>query len=240
MDALSLPALTPTRLRVQKALIKLCAGRESRARAILGLSERQLGELDRNRELGHAHALPASKVYTGVLYEALDYGSLSPTARRRADQSVLVASALWGAVHLDDLIPSYRLSGDVTLPRLGPVAAVWRKPLTTALPGAADGDVIFDLRSGVYAKMWSPSAEVLEQTAVGRVLQQRPDGSRVVVSHHNKATKGRLVRALVSGKANPSSVVDLATTIERVGFGVELHKGQPGKPMVLDVVVDDA
>jgi hypothetical protein len=44
---------------------------------------------------------------------------------------------------------------------------------------------------------------------------------------------------LVSGRANPGSVVDLATTIERVGFGVELHKGQPGKPVVLDVVVDD-
>ena len=239
LDALSLPVLNPTRVRVRTALVKLCQGRESRARKVLGLSERQLAELDRNRDLEQARALPASQVYTGVLYEALDYRSLRPTARRLADQWVLVASALWGAVRLDDLIPAYRLSGDVALPRLGPVTAVWRRPLQTALPEAADGGVIFDLRSGVYAKMWAPGPDHVEQTVVGRVLHERPDGSRVVVSHHNKATKGRLVRALVSARTNPKTVVELADAIERVGFAAELHHGPPGKPSTLDIVVGD-
>jgi cytoplasmic iron level regulating protein YaaA (DUF328/UPF0246 family) len=239
LDALSFPALNPTRVRVQTALIKLCAGRESRARTILGLSERQLDELDRNRDLEHGRALPAAQVYTGVLYEALDYESLRPAAQRRVNHGVLVSSALWGMVRLDDLIPSYRLSGDVALPRLGPISAIWRKPLQIALPDAAGGGVIFDLRSGIYAKMWSPAPDLLEQTVIGRVLQERADGSRVVVSHHNKATKGRLVRALASGRTNPSTVTDLATTIEQAGFGAELHDGQPGRPASIDIVVND-
>jgi cytoplasmic iron level regulating protein YaaA (DUF328/UPF0246 family) len=240
LDRLSLPALNPTRVKVRDALVRLCGGRESRARQVLGLSERQQVELEQNRDLGHAHALPASHVYTGVLYEALSHASMTMAARRRADRSVLVSSALWGAVRLTDSIPSYRLSGDVRLPRLGPVTGLWRRPLAAAMQEAhgADGTVIFDLRSGVYAKMWSPDADSAPDTAVGRVLLQRPDGSRSVVSHHNKATKGRLVRALVSERAQPHSVIDLATAVERAGFVVELQQRPSGQPWLMDVVVD--
>jgi cytoplasmic iron level regulating protein YaaA (DUF328/UPF0246 family) len=98
--------------------------------------------------------------------------------------------------------------------------------------------VIFDLRSGVYAKMWTADADSAPDTAVGRVLHQRPDGSRSVVSHHNKATKGGLVRALVSGRAQPRSVIDLATAVEGAGFVVELQQRPSGQPWLMDVVVD--
>ena len=206
---------------------------------MLRLSARQIDELDRNRELAEPRALPASEVYSGVLYAALDYSSLTPAARKRADRWVLVSSALWGAVHLSDPIPSYRLSGDVSLPRLGPVATLWRKPLTRAIPRVAADGVVLDLRSGTYAKMWSPDAELAPRTAVARVLHQRPDGSRTVVSHFNKATKGRLVGALVSQGKTPRSVPELVDLISALGFATELSEGCPGKPWSLDVVVDE-
>ena len=38
-----------------------------------------------------------------------------------------VTSALFGLVRPGDRIPAYRLSGDVSLPGLGPVAGVWRQ-----------------------------------------------------------------------------------------------------------------
>ena len=180
-----------------------------------------------------------SEVYTGVLYAALDYPTLTAAARRRVDRWVLVFSGLWGAVHLDDAIPAYRLSGDVTLPRLGPVATLWRKPLAAAIPAAAGDGVVLDLRSGTYAKMWAPDAELASRTVVARVLQERPDGSRAVVSHHNKATKGRLVRALASQGKTPRTVEDLAALIESLGVTTELHQGRPGKPWSLDLVVDE-
>jgi len=239
IEALSLPKLTPTRERVRSTLAKLSAGRESRARDVLGLTPRQVAELDRNRELLDARAFPASEVYTGVLYAALDYPTLTGAARRRVDQWVLVFSGLWGAVHLDDAIPAYRLSGDVTLPRLGSVAALWRKPLATVIPEAAGDGVLLDLRSGTYAKMWAPNPDLAERTVVARVLQERPDGSRAVVSHHNKATKGRLVRALVSQENTPQTVEDLTALIESQGVIAELHASEPGKPAGLDIVVDE-
>lgn len=240
LDALSMPELNATRRRVLAALVKLAGGRESRAREVLGLSARQVDELDRDRELADTpNALTASQVYTGVLYAALDHDSLTPAARRRADAWVLISSALWGAVRLSDVIPAYRLSGDVTLPRLGPVASLWRKPLGAVMPDAAGSGVVLDLRSGTYAKMWTPDAALASRTAVARVLHERPDGSRGVVSHFNKATKGRLVRALVSQSSAPASVPALAELIESRGFTAELREGRPGKPWSLDVVVDE-
>ncbi len=239
IGALSFPELTPTRERIRAAVVRLSAGRQSRAREVLGLTPRQTDEIDRNRELLAAMAVPASQVYTGVLYAALDYPTLTVAARRRVDQWVLVFSGLWGAVHLNDAISTYRLSGDVTLPRLGSVAAAWRKPLATVIPEAAGDGVVLDLRSGTYAKMWSPNAELAERTVVARVLQERPDGSRAVVSHHNKATKGRLVRALASQEKTPQTVEDLAALIESRGVIAELRAGRPGKPWALDIVVDE-
>lgn len=239
IDALSSPGLNPTRTKVRDALVKLSSGREERAREVLGLSANQSEELIRNRELADPRALQAAQVYTGVLYAALDYFTLTAAARRRANEWVLVSSALWGAVRLDDAIPAYRLSGDVTLPRLGGIPKIWRTPLGTAMKDAAASGVVFDLRSGVYAKMWTPDGEVAEHTAVGRVLLQRPDGSRTVVSHHNKATKGLLVRALVSQAKQPQTVEALAELIERLGFTAELGDWRPGKPHALDVVVSD-
>ncbi len=239
IGAVSLPTLTPTRERIRASLAKLCAGRESRARDVLGLTPRQTEELDRNRELLDARALPAAQVYTGVLYAALDYASLTAAARRRVDQWVLVFSGLWGAVHLDDAIPAYRLSGDVTLPRLGSVTALWRKHLAIAMREVAGEGVILDLRSGTYTRMWAPDPELAERTVVARVLQERPDGSRSVVSHHNKATKGRLVRALASERNPPPTVEALAALIEAHGVITELHPGRTGKPWALDLVVDE-
>ena len=54
---------------------------------------------------------------------------LDTAAKRRATSRVAVTSSLFGLVRPADRIPAYRLSGDATLPGLGPVAGVWREHL---------------------------------------------------------------------------------------------------------------
>ncbi|MFD5321355.1 peroxide stress protein YaaA [Streptomyces sp. NPDC127098] len=235
--ALSSPELGPAREAVLDELVELCAGDEVKAREVLGLSERQGAEMARNAALRSAPARPAGDIYTGVLYDALDLASLDTAARRRARASLLVFSGLWGVVRITDRIPAYRCSGGVRLPGLGALAAHWRGPLASVLPAVAGEGPVLDLRSSAYAAMWRPAGEVADRTVTVRVLQSRiVDGveRRSVVSHFNKATKGRLVRELLLAGPLPRTPRRLVEALRDLGYRVE--EAAPGR---LDVVVTE-
>ena len=167
-----------------------------------------------------------------MLYAALDYASLPAAARRRVDRWVLVFSALWGAVHLDDTIPPTDCPATSASPGSDRWQPLWRKPLAAGIPDAAGLTRDPRPQVGTYAKMWTPDARARRaQTVVARVLQERPDGSRAVVSHHNKATKGRLVRALALQRKTPRTAEALADLIESLDVVAELQPGIPGQPV---------
>lgn len=208
--SLSLPRLTKTRERVLTALERLCGGRRERARQVLGLSPGQVEEIARNRELRTAPTLPASRLYTGVLYDNLDLATLDPD---RAARSILIFSGLWGALRVTDRVPAYRLAMGVKLPRLGALAAVWRPVLTTALP--AEGLVI-DMRSAPYAAAWRPEAVKV------RVFREQ-EGKRTVVSHMAKATRGVVARDLLRDVADPATPEELVKTLVDLGYAAELN-----------------
>ncbi|MER6941878.1 peroxide stress protein YaaA [Nocardioides sp. NPDC000441] len=79
--------------------------------------------------------------------------------------------------------------------------------------------LLVDLRSGTYAAFWRPE-DVAARTATVRVLHEH-NGQRKVVSHFNKATKGRLVRALLESGANPRTPTKLAHAFHDLGWTVE-------------------
>ncbi|WP_314172514.1 peroxide stress protein YaaA [Streptomyces winkii] len=242
--ALSLPGLGPAREEVLEELVGLCCADEEKARDVLGLSEGLRGEVARNARLRSAPARPAGEIYTGVLYDALGLATLSPAAKRRAARSLLVFSGLWGAVGIKDRIPSYRCPGGVRLPGLGALSTHWREPLAAVLPEAAGTGPVLDLRSTAYAQMWRPKGELAERTVTVRVLQSAVvDGveKRTVVSHFNKATKGRIVRALLEDGAAPGTPAALVEAVRGLGYVVEEPAAgrKPGKPRALDVVVSE-
>ena len=241
--SLWLPGLAAARERVLKKLVAMCARSSARSiadsLAVLGLSAGQRDEIARNAALREAPAGPASEIYTGVLYEALDPATLDGPARAWLDRSAVVFSGLWGVVRLGDRIPAYRCSVGVTLPApVGGLTAYWKKALRAALDEATAGAPVLDLRSGAYAAMWAPGGNA----AALRVLHERTVGGvakRSVVSHFNKATKGRLVRALAVESAAPVSVDDLVTALRDLKFTVEERPAPVTGPRQLDVVVTD-
>ncbi len=242
--SLSLRGLGPARETVLAELVELCSGDEDKAAEVLGLSPGLRGEIAKNAGLRTAPTRPAGEIYTGVLYDALDLATLTPAAREAARRSLLVFSGLWGAVRVDDAIPSYRCSMGVRLPGLGALGAYWRGPMAEALPEAAGDGLVLDLRSAAYATAWKPKGELAERTATVRVLQSRiVQGveKRSVVSHFNKATKGRLVRDLLSAGYEPASPAELAEALRALGYAVEgdAAPAKAGKPYALDVVVTE-
>ena len=235
LAGLSHPALTPNRTVVLDALITLCSGQTSKARSALGLGPRQSGEIAHNAQLRRAPTAPAIEIYTGVLFEALAADTLGAAARKRLDAHALIASALFGFVTPSDRIPSYRLSGDVTLPGVEPLPIHWRAALSAIL--ASYSGVILDLRSGVYTKLGPIPPEAAHRSFVGRVLLER-NGKRSVVSHHNKATKGRIVRSLVERGPLPKTEAALTKALVDLGYVIEVHEAdKAGQPATLDIIV---
>ncbi|MFF4149934.1 peroxide stress protein YaaA [Streptomyces sp. NPDC001651] len=236
-ESLSLPGLAGAREAVLTELVDLCAGDEDKARDVLGLSEGLRGEVAKNAGLLMAGARPAGEIYTGVLYDALGLASLDAAAKRRAARSLLVFSGLWGAVRVTDRIPSYRCSMGVKLPGLGALAGHWRAPMAEVLPEAAGNGLVLDLRSAAYAAVWKPKGEVAGRTATVRVLHAP---TRKVVSHFNKATKGRIVRSLLTEGAAPKGPAELVEALRDLGYEVEAEApAGAGKPWALDVLVDE-
>jgi cytoplasmic iron level regulating protein YaaA (DUF328/UPF0246 family) len=232
--ALGFPGLTDARRSVRGALVDLCANDPEGAATTLDLSAGQRHLVDLNATLEAAPTARADRVYTGVLYDALGFETLSPGAKRRAGTRVAVTSSLFGLVRPGDRIPAYRLSGDASLPGLGPVAAVWRAALGEAVTEALGSGLLVDLRSSTYAAFWRPPAELARRVATVRVLHEVA-GRRQVVSHFNKATKGRLVRALLEDGRDPRSPTQLAAVLGDLGWTVELEATDRGAR--LDVVV---
>jgi cytoplasmic iron level regulating protein YaaA (DUF328/UPF0246 family) len=237
LAALSFPDLGPTRERVLASLVDVCAGDPGPAARALGIGSTQWELVDLNRRLLASPAARADGVYTGVLYDALDVASLSPAAKRRAGTRVAITSALFGLVRLGDRIPSYRLSGDTTLPGLGPVAAAWRPVLGPVAEDAVGDGLLVDLRSTTYAAFWRPPPSLGPRVVTVRVLHET-GGRRQVVSHFNKATKGRIVRALLESGVKPRRPAALADVLRDLGWKVE--EAPPGRAGAqLDVVVDE-
>ncbi|MEU1124269.1 peroxide stress protein YaaA [Streptomyces sp. NPDC005899] len=243
LESLSLPGLTDARATVLDELVELCLGDEDKAREVLGLSEGLRGEVAKNAGLRTAPTRPAGEIYTGVLYDALGLDTLDVAARRRAGKSLLVFSGLWGAVRVGDRISSYRCSMAVKLPGAGALAAHWRAPMASVMPEAAGEGLVLDLRSSAYTGAWKPAGEVAERTASVRVLHsQVVDGveKRSVVSHFNKATKGRMVRDLLTAGARPKGPAELVEVLRGLGYAVEARAPErSGRAWALDVVVTE-
>ncbi len=225
-DRLSFPALTTERQQVANALTDVSSRPDAADQ--LGVSRGLADETTRNTRLGAAPAVKASRLYTGVLYDALDYASLEPAARRRANRWLLVASALYGALRPTDAVAPYRLSMGVNLPGIGPLAPFWRGPLSQVLPEVAGRGVIVDCRSSTYAAAWAPQGAL-----ASRWVQVRVPGA----THMAKHTRGLVARHLCAAGSDVRTPQALTDVVSHA-FDTALHEPtRPGRPWTLDVTV---
>jgi len=232
LDRLSFPELSATRRQVLDALV--AASGRADALAVLGAPKGAADRVAANTELWTAPTLRVADLYTGVLYDALDLASLDPAAKRRATRRLVVVSALFGALHPNDRVPSYRLSMGVDLPGVGPLARAWREPLGEVLPAAAGRGVVVDLRSSTYAAAWKPAGDLAERTVAVHVVRDGA-GGRTAVSHMAKHTRGLVARELLASGADPRTPDEL---VEALGsaFAVSIDEATPGRPRRLEVV----
>ena len=229
--SLSFPALNSYRAKVLEALRTVSAHVD--ALALLGVGASLRADVERNTRLHAEPAAPAHQVYSGVLYDALGYDSLTAVQRRKAEASVLVISALWGAIRFADRVPAYRLSMGTALPDVGRLASFWKPQLNDALLAATAGELLVDCRSSTYAAAWTPPPA---QTVAVNVFTE-VDGVRKVVSHFAKHTRGELARHLLTrrGKAPETPVQLQKAAAEK--WTAELVGGTARKPHTLNIIL---
>lgn len=224
LGVLGFASLTPQRETAVAALRELSRSVE-RSTTALKLGTTQAFEVERNRALLSSPVMAAIDRYTGVIYDALDAGTLSAEARAFAGRHLAIGSALFGLLRSHDPIPAYRLSHDSRLPGL-PLGKLWRAGVSAELEQRSG--LVLDLRSEAYAHLGRAPAGSLYL----RVLAQGPDGRRTALSHFNKHAKGEFARRVLDAGVvhdDAASLIEWATSNE-----IRLESGAPGE---LDLVV---
>lgn len=229
--SLSFPELNSYRAKVLDSLGTVSAHED--ALALLGVGASLKDDVERNTRLHAEPAAPAHQVYSGVLYDALGYKTMTAVQRRKADESVLVISALWGAIRFADPVPAYRLSMSTALPDVGRLASFWKPQLTDALAAVADGELLVDCRSSTYAAAWTPPP--LNTVAVNVFTEVK--GVRKVVSHFAKHTRGELARHLLTRRGKAPETPQQLHTAAGEKWASELEPGTARKAHALNIIL---
>lgn len=232
--------LTTTRRTVLDAVRRLCTEHPERAVELLrippAVAETALAT---NREVFDAPTMPALDRFTGVLFDAFAPATLTPAARRRADEMVLVFDGAFGVLRGDEPTPDHRVPAAATLPELGGLAAVWRPVLAEVLRERLDGHLVVDLRSTDYAAMWRPVATDASCVVPVRILveQRTAAGTKQVVSSvPSKVGKGLLARALCTTRRQVRNERDLRAVATAAGFRIATGSQAGALDLLFDFV----
>ncbi len=168
-----------------------------------------------------SHASPAIEVYSGVLYQALDWQSLGTAAKKRGRNELLIVSALYGVLSPDDPIAPYKAK----------LKSSYWKPAISSVLDALNPELIIDSRSSTYAGVWHPDPE---KTVGVRVFQER-EGVRSTITHMSKKYRGELTRLLLEHKAanSPQEVQAIANK----KFTTELINPSDRESWYLDLII---
>lgn len=163
----------------------------------------------------------AIKVYSGVLYQALDWASLSPAAKKRGESCLAIISAKYGLVRPSTLIESYK-------------AKIHNKSMSPVVAAALDGveqTLIVDCRSSTYKTVWRAPADITVEIRVSTVV----DGVRTVVTHMSKKTRGEITRWLLQSRSVPNTPEDLYAIVSEK-YPCALTPSDGVEPWVLEVI----
>ena len=140
-----------------------------------------------NQDVFNSKCVPAIERYTGVVYNHIDWSTLSVKAKNYMKKNILIFSGLFGLLRPDTLIPDYKLKMNVlSLKNLwGPIISEYLK----------DEDVIFDLLPQVHRKAYTPNKNTIQ---VDFLVQSK--GKTSAAGHFGKAVKGQFIRFLATNQ----------------------------------------
>jgi uncharacterized protein len=163
---------------------------------------------------------PAIQVYTGVLYAALGWSTLTAAQKKLAQNSLVIISAKYGALRPLDPIDPYKEK--IVNKEMAPKVAAVLDALTPSL--------IIDCRSSTYQTVWQSPIEKTVEIKVFTTVA----GQKKVITHMSKKTRGEVTRhLLLAGKE-----IDTPQQLQEIvshGFTCTLIESNSKAPWILEV-----
>jgi cytoplasmic iron level regulating protein YaaA (DUF328/UPF0246 family) len=163
---------------------------------------------------------PAIELYTGVLYAALGWDTLSKAQQNLGQSSIVIISAKYGALRPLDPIEPYKEK--IVNKEMAPKVAAVLDGLTPSL--------IIDCRSSTYQTVWqSPINKTVEIKVFTTI-----DGEKKVITHMSKKTRGEVTRHLLHAEEEIINPQQLHKFVSKA-FTCELIEATAKEPWVLEV-----
>jgi len=173
-------------------------------RSVYGTStEKALGFHRQNQDIFNSSCAPAIERYTGVVYEHIDWMSLSEKAKKYMGKYVFIFSGLFGMLTPNTPIPDYKLKMNVLS-----LQHHWNPILTEALKNEKP---IIDLLPQVHRKAYKPNNKNV--IPVDFLIFNK--GKKTAAGHFGKAVKGEFIRYMAE---NNITNIDEFSGFEYDGF----------------------
>ena len=174
-------------------------------------------------------AAPAIKVYTGVLYAALNWPTLTKAAQKKGEKSLVIISAKYGAVGPLEKIKSYKATIENSKLKDSKL-----KDQVAAVLDPRKDELIIDCRSSTYQGVWNaPYKNCIEI----RVFQN-VNGTKRVVTHMSKKTRGEVARLILAHKSIPKTPREVRDIVNKQ-YSCALIQWDSFKPWVLEVIAHE-
>ena len=165
---------------------------------------------------------PAIEIYDGVLFQGLNWKTLTAAEQKRANTKVLIISALFGLVRPLDKIFSYKEKIDNKL---------WREAIAQ-VSAKFSNELVIDCRSSTYKGVWNINPQNTVDVRVFKVNGEE----RNVITHMSKKYRGELTGHLLKQATDPTSPAEVQRIAAQL-FECELHAPTDGQPWALDLLI---
>ena len=165
---------------------------------------------------------PAIEIYDGVLYQGLNWKTLTAAEQKRANSKVLIISALFGLVRPLDKIFSYKEKIDNKL---------WREAIAQ-VSAKYSNELIIDCRSSTYKGIWTINPQNTVEVRVFKVN----GAERNVITHMSKKYRGELTGHLLKQTTDPITAAEVQRIAAQI-FECELHAPVDAQPWALDLLI---
>ena len=157
-------------------------------KSIYGTSQEKAERFHRqNEDIFNSRCEYAINRYTGVVYEHLNWNSLTDKGQKYLADHVYIFSGLFGMTKPLTLIPDYKLKMNVLS-----LQHHWSPVISEVLDTE---DVIFDLLPQVYRKAYKPGDNVIPIE-----FKVEKSGKKTAAGQFGKAVKGKFIKYLADNQ----------------------------------------